>query len=204
MYIPEHFRMEDAEVEAALIQGGLFLVVTTEPDGPEATPLPLVYDPQAGTKGALLGHFARANDHWRRAAGPGALALLQGEGFYVTPSWYASKAAHGKVVPTWNYQLIEIRGNLETFDDPEEKRAMLDRLTDLHEARRAAPWAVGDAPARFIETQLRGIVGMRLEITSVQGKRKMSQNRDEADRAGVFAGRAAETGGEGETGGEAR
>lgn len=192
MYVPAAFAMEEHEVKAALAQGGLFTLATAGPAGPEATPLPLVYDPGDGPHGALLGHFARANDHWKRAAGPGALALLHGPQAYVSPGWYASKAAHGKVVPTWNYALIEARGAAEVSDDPGFLRAMLDRLTALHEAPRPDPWAVGDAPERFIAAQMRGIVGLRLRIETLQGKRKMSQNRDAADRAGVRDGLSAE------------
>lgn len=188
MYLPDAFRMTAEETEAALAQGGLFTLVTAGENGPEASLLPLVWDPEAR---ALLGHFARANDHWKRAAGPG-LALLRGEDFYVTPAWYASKAETGKVVPTWNYEMIEARGAVETFDAPEDLRAMLDRLTALHEGRRAEPWAVSDAPERYVAAQMRGIVGMRLRVETLQGKRKMSQNKTPADREGVAAGLAAE------------
>lgn len=191
MYLPEAFRMDAAETAAALSRGGLATLVTAGPEGPEATPLPLVFDPADGPHGALLGHFARANPHWKTCAGP-ALALFQGPDAYVSPGWYASKREHGKVVPTWNYQLIEVKGEATVFDGEAEKLALVTRLTELHEAGRAEPWAVSDAPERFTATQLRGIVGVRLEIAAVTGKRKMSQNRSAEDRAGVKAGLEAE------------
>ena len=191
MYLPDAFRMDAAEAAAILSRGGPATLVTAGPDGPEATLLPLIFDPADGPNGALLGHFARANPHWKTCAGP-ALALFQGPDAYVSPGWYASKREHGKVVPTWNYVLVEVKGRVETFDDAEAKLALVTRLTELHEAGRAEPWAVSDAPERFTAAQLRGIVGIRLAIASVTGKCKMSQNRSAADRAGVKAGMAAE------------
>ncbi|MGG7567628.1 FMN-binding negative transcriptional regulator [Rhodovulum sp. DZ06] len=192
MYIPDAFEMPAEDAAAMLAAGPLATLVTAGPEGPEATPLPLLFDPTDGPKGALLGHFARANPHWKTAAGPNGLALIHGAETYVTPSWYAAKAEHGKVVPTWNYELVQVRGGVETFDDPERLLALVTRLTELHEGPRDAPWAVSDAPARFIAAQLRGIVGMRLGIESIRAKRKMSQNKPAADLEGVRAGLAAE------------
>lgn len=110
---------------------------------------------------------------------------------YVTPSWYASKAEHGKVVPTWNYTAVQASGPVEFFSDAERLLDVVTRLTNLHEGTRQAPWAVTDAPQAYVTAQLRGIVGLRMPIVSLQGKRKMSQNRPVADRRGVRQGLAA-------------
>jgi transcriptional regulator len=119
------------------------------------------------------------------------MALFHGPDAYVTPSWYASKREHGKVVPTWNYVAVHAYGPAEFFEDADRLLGLVTRLTDLHEQPRAEPWAVADAPEAFVRAQLRGIVGLRMPITRLEGKRKMSQNRSAADRRGVAAGLAA-------------
>lgn len=138
----------------------------------------------------LYGHVARANPQWKTPPIGEALVLFAGADAYITPSWYAAKAEHGKVVPTWNYEAVHAYGTAEFFDDPARLRDAVTRLTALYEAPRAAPWAVSDAPEAFVAAQMRGIVGVRLPISRIEGKRKMSQNRSEADRAGVAAGLA--------------
>ncbi|MCP1853116.1 putative FMN-binding regulatory protein PaiB [Bradyrhizobium sp. USDA 4541] len=110
---------------------------------------------------------------------------------YVTPSWYATKQETGKVVPTWNYIAVHAYGPVEIFQEPERLLEVVRRLTIIHEQSRAEPWAVGNAPADYIASQLRGIVGVRIPVNRFEGKRKMSQNRVEADRIGVVAGLAA-------------
>jgi transcriptional regulator len=110
---------------------------------------------------------------------------------YVSPSWYAAKREHGKVVPTWNYVAVHAYGPVEFFDDEDRLRAVVTRLTNRYESARAEPWSVTDAPEGFVRSQLRGIVGLRLPVSRLEGKRKMSQNRPEADREGVAAGLAA-------------
>ena len=141
----------------------------------------------------LRGHFARANPLWKQARpGREALAIFLGPDAYITPSWYATRAASGKVVPTWNYLTVHARGTLEFFDDPDRLLLLVRDLTATHEAGRAQPWAVGDAPSGYIETMLRAIVGVELTIMRLEGKWKMSQNRDAADREGVRQGLAAE------------
>ena len=152
-----------------------------------ATPLPLILDETEGELGTLYGHIARANPQWKTDAGE-AMAIFMGPDAYVTPSWYATKQETGKVVPTWNYIAVHAYGPVEFFDEPERLLEAVTRLTRLHEADRPEPWAVTDAPADFIEAQLRGIVGVRLPIIRLDAKRKMSQNRNEADRAGVVRG----------------
>jgi transcriptional regulator len=192
MYVPPAFRMDDLPaLHEAIRAARLASFVTATPAGPMATPLPLFLVPDEGPLGTLYGHLARANPHWRADATGDAMALFMGPDAYVTPSWYAAKREHGRVVPTWNYVTVHAHGPAEFFDDPARLRDVVARLTDLHEAGRSAPWSVGDAPEPFVAGQLRAIVGLRLPIARLEGKRKMSQNRPAADRAGVAAGLAA-------------
>lgn len=163
-------------------------LVTATPDGLVATPVPLFLDESEGERGVLYGHVAKANPQWRQEVLGDALVLFTGPDAYVSPAWYASKKEHGKVVPTWNYVAVHAYGPVEFFEDETRLHAVVTRLTDLHEASRAEPWAVKDAPDPFIAAQLRGIVGLRLPITRIEGKRKMSQNRSDADRQGVATG----------------
>jgi transcriptional regulator len=170
-------------------------LITLGTEGLEATPLPLMLDPSDGPQGSLIGHIARANPQWRTAdVAQEALAIFSGPDSYISPSYYETKRLSGKVVPTWNYVTIHARGRISFFHEPEALLDLVRRLTDQHEGGRAAPWAVSDAPPDFIQSQLRGIVGLRLEITALTGKWKMSQNRSAADRAGVVAGLRADGG----------
>jgi transcriptional regulator len=167
--------------------------MTTE--GLEATPLPLMLDPSDGPQGSLIGHIARANPQWRTTDGTQeALAIFSGPDSYITPSWYETKRLTGKVVPTWNYVTVHVRGRISFTQEPEALLDLVRRLTERHESERAAPWAVSDAPADFIQSQLRAIVGVRVQISALTGKWKMSQNRSPADRAGVVAGLRADGG----------
>jgi transcriptional regulator len=192
MYVPPAFREDDLPTLQALMrETRLANLVTATDEGLMATPLPLFLAPDEGPCGTLYGHLARANPQWNRQSLGEAMVVFTGPEAYVSPSWYASKEEHGKVVPTWNYIAVHAYGPAEFFDDADRLLEVVTRLTDLHEGRRAAPWSVADAPVDFIRAQLRGIVGLRLPITRIQGKRKMSQNRPAADRAGVAAGLAA-------------
>ncbi len=192
MYTPPAFREDDLpNLHAAMREARLANFVTATAEGLLATPLPLFLVPDEGPYGTLYGHLARANSQWKLAPAGEAMALFMGADAYVTPSWYASKREHGKVVPTWNYVAIHAYGPVEFFEDADRLLDVVARLTDLHERPRAEPWAVTDAPDAFIRAQLRGIVGLRLPITRIEGKRKMSQNRSAEDRAGVAAGLAA-------------
>jgi len=165
--------------------------VTATADGPVATPMPFFLDESEGDRGVLYGHLAKANPHWRLPPIGEALAIFTGPDAYVTPSWYATKQETGKVVPTWNYLAVHAYGPVEFFHEPERLLEVVTRLTNKHEGSRAGPWAVSDAPADFIASQLRGIVGVRIPVSRFEGKRKMSQNRPELDRVGVAAGLAA-------------
>ena len=192
MYVPPAFREDDLATLHGLMRGaGLATLVTATAEGLVGTPLPLFLVAEEGPFGTLYGHVARANPQWRLPATGEAMALFMGPDAYVTPSWYPSKQEHHRVVPTWNYVALHAYGPAEFFDDAERLLAVVTRLTDQQERPRAEPWAVADAPAEFIRGQLKGIIGLRLPITRLEGKRKMSQNRSEADRRGVAAGLAA-------------
>lgn len=195
LYQPPAFREERPEVLRDLIRSArLAMLVSNGPDGvPDVTHLPLllVDDDAEGGAGAsrILGHVARGNPHWRRLAGAGrALAVFPGVEAYVSPNWYASKAEHGKVVPTWNYEAVHAEGPVEIVEDPERLRDFVDRLTAAKEAAQPRPWSVADAPAPFVAGQLRGIVGIAMRVERLTGKRKLSQNRAPADRDGAIAG----------------
>ncbi|HEY0910827.1 MAG TPA: FMN-binding negative transcriptional regulator [Bradyrhizobium sp.] len=196
MYIPTQFREHDVPtIHTAIRQAGLATLVTSGPDGLIATPLPLLLDPEPGPYGTLHGHVAKANPQWQRSAGDSeALAMFIGPDAYISPSWYATKRETGKVVPTWNYVAIHAYGRAEFYSDSERLLALVTRLTNRHEDARAAPWAVNDAPPDFIQSQLKGIVGVELRITRLEGKWKMSQNRVAADREGVVEGLRVEGG----------
>ena len=192
MYTPPAFRDDDTQrLKATIRAARLANFVTATAQGPLATPLPLLLDDSEGEHGVLYGHLAKANPQWRVPPLGDGLAIFMGPEAYVTPAWYATKQATGKVVPTWNYVAVHASGPVEFFDDADRLLEAVTRLTDLHEGERAAPWAVADAPPAFIQAQLRGIVGLRLPIARLEGKRKLSQNRNAADRAGVAAGLAA-------------
>lgn len=189
MYTPPAFHENDPEILRAIMrEAGLASLVTATAEGPIATPLPLFLDETEGPHGTLYGHLAKANRQWTLDVLGEALAIFSGPDAYVSPSWYQSKREHGKVVPTWNYVALHAYGPVEFFDDPARLLNVVTRLTERHEEMRPDRWAVSDAPDRFVAAQLRGIVGMRLPITRLEGKRKLSQNRPEADRDGVAAG----------------
>jgi transcriptional regulator len=191
MYLPVHFKIDElAAIHAAMRASRLATLVTATSDGLIATPLPLILDETEGEHGTLYGHVARPNPQWSTPAIGEAMAIFTGPDAYVTPSWYPTKAEHGKVVPTWNYVAVHAYGPAEFFEDADRLLAVVTRLTRLHEQSRDEAWQVSDAPADFIKAQLRGIVGFRMPITRVDAKQKMSQNRKLEDRAGVVAGLA--------------
>jgi transcriptional regulator len=188
MYVPAHFVMDDEAVRDLLHRHGAADLVTATPSGLIATLLPFVYEPDAGEHGALLGHVARNNEQWRTDVVGEALVIVRGPDAYVSPSWYASKAEHGRVVPTWNYVTAHVYGRLVVHDDPRWVEALVRRLTAKHEAPMVRPWSIDDAPPAFAAGQLRAIVGIELLISRIEAKAKMSQNRPEADVEGVIAG----------------
>jgi len=191
MYTPPAFRTDDlASMHATIRAARLSSLVTATADGLMATPLPLFVDETEGAHGILYGHLAKANPQWRTSPIGEAMAIFMGPDAYITPSFYETKAQTGKVVPTWNYIAVHAYGAAEFFEDVDRLLAVVTRLTALHEGERAQPWAVSDAPVDFISAQLRGIVGVRMPIARIEGKRKMSQNRPEVDRRGVAVGLA--------------
>ena len=197
MYLPAHFKETRSDVLHTLIRGHpLGTLVTLNAAGElQANPIPFLIDPGPQAHGTLRSHVARANPLWRETRTEvDALVVFQGAQSYVSPGWYPSKAEHGKVVPTWNYIVVQARGRLRAVEDADWLHALVSRLTERHEAPRAQPWGVGDAPPDYIATMLRAIVGIEIEITDLVGKWKVSQNRSAADRAGVAAGLAALSG----------
>ncbi|HTR96248.1 MAG TPA: FMN-binding negative transcriptional regulator [Trebonia sp.] len=189
MYIPAHFAPDEATVDELLRNHGAADLVTVTAEGLMATFLPFIYEPSAGTRGALHGHLARNNAQWKHEPLTEALVIVRGPDAYITPGWYASKTEHGRVVPTWNYVTAHVYGRFAVHDDPVWTENLVRRLTAKHEAyRKDDAWSVDDAPRAFIEGQLRAIVGVELEITRIEAKAKLSQNRPEADIEGVIAG----------------
>ena len=192
MYIPPAFRDDDKESLRATIRAArLATLVTATAEGLLATPLPLLLDESEGEHGTIYGHVAKANPQWRAPVLGDGMAIFMGPDAYVTPAWYQTKQETGKVVPTWNYVAIHAYGPVEFFEDADRLLEVVTRLTNLHEGGRAAPWSVSDAPPDFIQSQLKGIVGLRMPVARLEGKRKMSQNRNATDRAGVASGLAA-------------
>lgn len=194
MYQPPHFREERLEIQHALIRAHpLGLLISSGEDGLLANPVPFLLDAEAAPKGVLRAHLARANRQWQAlAAGQPALVVFQGVDTYITPSWYETKKETGKVVPTWNYAIVQVRGPVRVVEDREWLRRQITALTAEHESSRSEPWAVTDAPDDFVEAQLKGIIGIEMTIETIEGKWKVSQNRPLADRIGVTAGLAAE------------
>ncbi len=200
VYVPHFNQMADPAVTTFLDAVGAAELVTTGPDGyPLATLLPLVHH---GDR--LVLHMARANPHWR-AIGPDtpALAVVTGSQAYVSPAWYAAKAEHGRVVPTWNYSSVHLTGRATVHDDQEWLRDAVTQLTEQHEQHRPDPWSVTDAPAAYLDKQLRAIVGIELVIERVEAKAKLSQNRSAEDRSGVVGGLEREGGPESQSVAEA-
>jgi transcriptional regulator len=195
MYQPPHFREDDPAALAALVRAHpLGLLVSAGPGGLLANPIPFLLDDD-GAHGTLRAHLARPNPQWRAlAAAEECLCVFQGPQAYVTPSWYATKRETGRVVPTWNYATVQAWGRPRVIEDAGWLRRQIEDLTASREAARPEPWSVSDAPEAFTAAQIRGIVGIEITVTRIAGKWKMSQNRSEADRAGVVAGLTGEGG----------
>lgn len=185
MYVPAHFAADDASVDDLLTHHGAADLITATPEGLVATMLPFVYDAEQRT---LQGHVARNNPQWQLPVLGEALVIVRGADSYISPSWYASKAEHGRVVPTWNYLTAHVYGTVTVHDDPAWLDGLVRRLTDKHEANRPQPWSVDDAPQKYLAGQLRAIVGIELAITRIEAKFKLSQNRPAADIDGVING----------------
>jgi transcriptional regulator len=189
MYIPQAFNEERLEVQHGLIRRyPLGLLISAGASGPLASPMPFHLPADATPYGTLQGHLARANPHWQSFDGQDVLVVFQGPDAYVTPNWYASKDEHGKVVPTWNYTMVQVRGTVRLMDDKDWIRRQITALTNDHESPRECPWHVTDAPSDYIEAQMNAIIGLEIPIRSIEGKWKLSQNRAQPDREGVEQG----------------
>jgi transcriptional regulator len=190
MYQPLPHRQEQLEAQHALIRSHpLGLLISHGAEGLQANSIPFLIDPGASKLGTLQANMARANGQWRALdAANDVLVVFQGADHYITPGWYETKRETGKVVPTWNYVMVQARGRPRVIEDAAWLRAQIEALTKKNESARPAPWAVGDAPEAFIAMQIKAIVGVEIEITDIVGKWKASQNRPAADRIGVVAG----------------
>ncbi len=198
MYLPEHFEESRPDVLHELLRShplGLLITQDSAQDavGLQADAIPFMLDAERGEFGTLVAHVARANPLWREArTDVESLVVFQGAQAYISPAWYATKQETGKVVPTWNYVMVQARGRLRVIDDAAWLHSLVTRLTDHHEAARSdaprTPWKVTDAPDDYIAAMQRAIVGIEIELTALTGKWKVSQNRSAADRAGVAGG----------------
>jgi transcriptional regulator len=190
MYTPSHFNQQDLAAIHELIEGvGFASIVTVTADGLTATQAPVLFDSTRGDHGILRGHIARANAQWKSSlASHEALAIITGANGYVSPNYYASKREHGRVVPTWNYVAVHAHGAIEFSEDRGGLLDIVTRLTDKHERNSEHPWKVTDAPADYIEAMLKAIIAFELRITRIEANWKLSQNKTDADRAGVIAG----------------
>jgi transcriptional regulator len=188
MYLPRHFTEDDTESAVAMVRtAGFGHLTVASSEGLVSTPLPFLISDD-GLR--VRAHLARPNQIWKLAPCD-ALLVVPISDAYISPGWYPSKAEHGKVVPTWNYEVVHLHGRLVAHDDAEWTVTMVSDLTDLHEAELASPWSIDDAPDDYIEQLMGGIVGIELEVSRIDAKRKLSQNKSDADRAGAIAGLAA-------------
>jgi transcriptional regulator len=187
MYLPSHFREDRLDVlHEFVVRHPLGALVAATNEGLTADHLPMLLARTEGTKGTLHGHLARANPLWKSlAAGSEVLVIFGGANAYVSPSWYAEKVLTGKVVPTWNYAVAHVRGRIEFYDDANRLHGLVSALTSHHEHQQPSPWSVDDAPAPYVQAQLRAIIGFEIGILDIVGKFKASQNKSDADRAGV-------------------
>ena len=192
MYTPRAFALDDLpEIHQLIQHTRLAQLVTFGEQGLQASHLPLLLNPDEGPHGTLYGHLAKANPQCKDLQdGSEALVIFAGADAYISPSFYPAKAEHGKVVPTWNYIAVHAYGKPEAFTDAERLLAVVTALTDRHEGKRAQPWKVSDAPANYIDSMLKAIVGFALPIERLVGKRKLGQNRSQADINGIREGLA--------------
>jgi transcriptional regulator len=187
MYQPAHFVERDADALLALMTAHPLATLIRGGTELAADILPLEVA-RTGAGWRITGHVARANTLWREADGRPVLLLFQGPQAYVSPNWYPSKFQHGKAVPTWNYAMVQVHGTLRAIQDPEWLHALVTRLTERHETGRRVPWHVADAPPDYLDAMLKAIVGIEIEVTRVEGKFKLSQNRSAEDLTGVVRG----------------
>ena len=190
MYVPKHFEERDITILHSLIRSHpLGAWVTHAGQSLLVNHIPFLVDSARGKYGTLIGHVARANPVWKSFSKEiASVVIFQGPQAYISPSWYPSKHAHGKAVPTWNYAVVHAEGVPRTIEDADWLLAHVTQLSDLHESERAIPWSVSDAPRDYIDTMLKAIVGIEIPISTVSGKWKTSQNRPLPDKLGTIAG----------------
>jgi transcriptional regulator len=189
MYQPHAFREERIETLHSFIRAHpLATLITAGAGGLLANLVPFILV-GGGEKGTLHAHVAKANDQVDALrSGCETLVVFQGPDAYITPSWYVSKSEHGRVVPTWNYAIVQARGTPRVIDDPDWLRTQIESLTATQEQKRPIPWNINDAPEPFISGQIKAIIGVEIPISTIEGKWKVSQNRSAADRQGVEEG----------------
>lgn len=187
MYIPAHFAETRPEELARIIRAHpLGMLVTHDAQGLDANHIPFEFDPEAGAHGLLTAHVARANPIWRQCAeGADVMVVFRGAEGYISPSWYPSKHETHRQVPTWNYEVVHAHGRLAVRDDEKFVRGIVARLTRTHEANEPKPWKMGDSAPGYIDEMLKAIVGIEIAVTSLVGKRKLSQNKEARDRLGA-------------------
>ena len=195
MYQPPHFNEDSPLAMQGLIRAfPLGLMITHGESGLIANPIPFILDPESSERGVLRCHVARANSQWKEIGeGLDALIVFQGAQHYVHPGWYETKRETGKVVPTWNYAMVQVKGRARVMDDAAWLARQVRDLTEMMEGAYPKPWAVDDAPAPYIDAQIRGIVGIEIAITAMMGKWKVSQNRSQSDVEGVIEGLRAQS-----------
>ena len=187
MYTPAHFRVtEPAALHRLIAAHPLGVLVTSHEGSLDANHIPFEFDPQIGPLGRLSAHVARANPVWQQClAGADVLVIFRGKESYISPNWYPSKHETHRQVPTWNYEVVHAHGRLRVRDDEKFLRGVLARLTRVHEAQEPRPWKMGDSAPEYIDAMLRAVVGLEIDITALEGKSKLSQNREPRDIAGA-------------------
>ncbi|CAI3936425.1 Predicted FMN-binding regulatory protein PaiB (PaiB) (PDB:2OL5) [Commensalibacter communis] len=190
MYIPEHFKENDLQLlHTAIKEIQIAHIVTQHSYGVEASFIPLYLDTYQNEKGILYGHIAKANTQWNEPLiSPEALAIFTGANHYITPSWYPAKQTHHKVVPTWNYVMVHVRGKIEFIQDPQELLSIVTKITDINEKQFNEPWHVQDAPSDYIQSILKAIIGIKISIADIKGKYKLSQNYNENTQQSIING----------------
>ena len=190
MYIPSHFAINDLHVMHRIMgDHPLGVLVTSSVNGLDANHIPFEFDPTQGPLGVLTAHVARANPVWQQCKdGAEVLVIFRGNESYISPNWYPSKHETHRQVPTWNYEVVHVRGRLTVMDEEKFVRGVVARLTREHEVNEPRPWKMGDSPPDYIDGMLRAIVGIEIEIKRIEGKAKLSQNKSAADVAGILAG----------------
>lgn len=194
MYCPAQFEENRLDVLLPFIeQHPLATIVSSNSSGLTADHIPLLHVAQEGSPGNLIGHVAKSNPIWHVPPEQEHLVIFQGPSVYISPNWYATKAGAGKVVPTWNYAVVHVSATLRAFHESDTLLQTLDKLTTKHESNQTHPWKISDAPAEFIDRLLNSIVGIELNILSMQGKWKVSQNQPKENRESVVAGLEAQS-----------